>query len=60
MPGTYVPQCMFRLDASDEPKDRRFVVSDDGMASWSRADGKDWDAPGNPYEERRQRLTLGN
>ena len=60
MPGTYVPQCMFRFDASGQPRDRRFVCSDDGMASWSRADGEDWDAPGNPYEERRKRLKIGN
>ena len=50
LPGTYVPQCMFRLDTAGEPKDRRFVCDDCG--DWSRADGEDWDAPGNPYNER--------
>ena len=49
MPGTHVPQCMFRFDARGEPKDRRFVSGEYG---WERAGGEDWDAPGNPYNER--------
>ena len=57
LPGTYaVAFCPFRFDESDQPRDRRFVCSDDGMATWSRADGEDWDAPGNPYIERLKRV----
>ena len=53
MPGTYVPQCMFRDDATGQPKDRRFVYEDGTLC---RADGEDWDAPGNPYLERMARV----
>ena len=36
-----------------EPRDRRFVC---GEYSFARADGEDWDAPGNPYLERLHRV----
>ena len=45
--------CPFRLGEDGEPRDRRFVC---GEYSFARADGEDWDAPGNPYLERLSRV----
>ena len=45
--------CPFRLGEDGEPRDRRFVCGEYGFA---RADGEDWDAPGNPYLERLSRV----
>ena len=39
LPRTYASQCMF---FNEDPR----LVYDDGC--WQRADGEDWDAPGNP------------
>ena len=51
--GYAIGFCPFRLGEDGEPRDRRFVC---GEYSFARADGEDWDAPGNPYLERLSRV----